>query len=179
MKLPEKKQQIIIASSAVIVICFVLFSYVPLAKAKKVLLEDRVEYSNENVKVSSQVELLPAISDQKSKLDSYVGNFDRKIPDSRQFAMLWEQMTETMKQHGLRDQSIHPGPQVEGEELICIPMSIECVGKPNQIFALFRSLESFERLVRVDTVELEKTGEADGGIRIKAGAKVYYRKVEE
>ena len=175
MKIPERKQQLILMSIAVMCVLFVLLSYIPLSNAKKSIYQDRIRYGNEHAVVSSQVEVLPLITEEKTRLERYVGNYESKIPSERKFASLWEQITDLMKEHGLKEQLIQPGEQIEGEELICIPISIQCSGKPNQVFALFRSLESFERLMRIDKLELSRSQSDEGQIDAKAQACVYYR----
>ena len=103
-----------------------------------------------------------------------VGKFSENIPSSRKFALLYDEITEIMKKHNLTEQLIQPGKETEGRNITSIPISIQCSGKLEDIFEFFKSIESFDRLIRIEKLEMVNKTDGDT-IKMKADAKVYYR----
>lgn len=179
MRCPEKQQLVIFSIALAIIAGFTVFRYLPLARETLAVRQAKADCALENSKIQTQIGQFSVVREQKANLEAAVGDYDAKIPDSRQFAALWEQISEVMNAHDLKDQQIKPGVEVEDGQLVCIPLSIQCSGRSGQIFALLRSLESFERLIRIDSLVI---GRLEGGkdeIKINADAKVFYRKIEE
>lgn len=179
MRCPEKQQLVIISVAVTIIAGFTVFSYLPLARETISSRQARADYTVENSKVSAQKGQLPLICEQKAQLQAVVGNYDEKIPQQRRFAALWEQISEVMNEHELKDQQIKPGDEIEDGQLVCIPLSIQCSGTSDQVFALLKSMEKFERVIRIDSIILGHLDGENDEIKINAEAKVFYGKNEE
>ena len=106
---------------------------------------------------------------------SVAGDFDRKIPKNRNFADLWDQIAKVMNRHNLQEQLVQPGTEIKGDELNCIPISIQCTGSHSQIFEFFKSLQKFDRLIRVESVTLTNDSDFTGRVKMDADANVYYQ----
>ncbi|WP_169853123.1 type 4a pilus biogenesis protein PilO [Anaerohalosphaera lusitana] len=177
MQMCERQQLLIIAVALGILGIFGAAIYAPLARQTMRLKTTKASVHDENGKVKSQIERIPSTVREKRELAAAVGDFEAKIPTERRFAQVWEQLAEVMNEEGLTDQLIQPGVEVKGkDELVCIPLSIECTGDLGQIYAFFRSLEELERLIRVDRLEISEDKDSDGKLKMTANAKIFYRR---
>ena len=60
-------------------------------------------------------------------------------------------------------------------QLCSIPLTLECKGSLEQIFAFFQSLENMDRLIRIEEVTLENDTDFNAVVKLKAKANVYYQ----
>jgi Tfp pilus assembly protein PilO len=175
MKFVEKQQLIILALAVSIIVGFVVFLYHPLAKQTKAIQQADAAQSATTAKVEAHNRQLPILREQAQALQRELHNYDKRIPQSRQFAVLWQQIADIMNQHSLKDQLVQPGTEIQGTELNCIPISIHCSGRLNQIFEFLKSLEKFERVIRIDQLQLKNDRDFTGWLKMSAEASVYYR----
>lgn len=179
MKLPEKEQLVIIGIAVVVVVGFAVFRYYPIASRSIGLKQVKATQMSEKARVHMQTLQLPVLCEEKDRLEKKLSNYDKKAPLKRNFSMLWEQITAEMNRLNLKEQKIEPGLELKGEELNCIPIKIECTGTLSQMFELFTSLEGFDRIIYIESIELTGGSQNTGQVKLNAGAKVYYRSVAE
>lgn len=179
MRYPEKQQVIIIAVGLIVTALFTVFRYIPIAKDNMLLKQAKAAHLDENTKVAAQIGQLPLVCEQKARLQQSIGNYDLKIPEKREFASLWEEISSLMNEHKLKDQQIKPGIETEDGRLVCIPITIECSGNTDQVFAFFRSLENVDRLLRIDSLEIQRLEGMHNAIKVNMTSKVYCRKNEQ
>jgi len=84
-----------------------------------------------------------------------------------------------MNKQNLKEQLVQPGSEIQSAEVNCIPINIECSGSLKQIFELFKSLNNFERLIRIESIRLINDKDFVGPLKMKVQASVYYRPTEE
>ena len=177
MKLFAKQQFIIILLAVVIVVGFVFLHFIPLARRTQEIKAAKLLYAQENLKVKDQAQRLPIIISKTEQLKTKIGDLDRKIPVVREFGSLWDQIAAVMKNCGLKEQQIKPETEVKSEDICIIPINIQCSGNLQEIFSFFRSLEGFERVVRIESLSMIGSGREDaiGEIKLTANANFYYR----
>ena len=174
MRFIDRQQLIIFIVAVMLFVGFGLFRYYPLIKQKSSIenLNDRQMVAVARAKTYGLQ--LPLLRRHIAAVRDKTKNYDAKIPESRQFAELWQQFASVMNKHNLEDQLVQPATEIKGSEVNCIPLNIECSGSLRQIFELFRSMQEFERLIRIESVKLINDKEFKGRLKMKAQASVYY-----
>ena len=175
MKLIEKQQIIILALALAIFAGFGLFRYYPLAKKRNAAQKTNMEHLVKIAETKAYSQQLPVLREKIDNLRNVAGDFDNKIPKNRNFANLWDQIAKVMNRHNLQEQLVQPGTEIKGKELNCIPISIQCSGYHTQIFEFFKSLQKFDRFIRVESVTLTNDSDFTGLIKMNADANVYYQ----
>jgi Tfp pilus assembly protein PilO len=175
----EKQQLVILTLAVVLFVGFGLCRYYPLAKQKK-----RIEKVNEQ-QIAAVAEAktysmqLPILRRHIKAMIEKTNDYDLKIPKNRHFAELWQQLASVMNEHNLKEQLVQPGSEIQSAEVNCIPINIECSGSLKQIFELFKSLNNFERLIRIESIRLINDKDFVKPLKMKVQASVYYRSTEE
>lgn len=175
MQFREKQQILIIVTAGVMVTGFVLFRYFPLRKKMKTVEKTRAAQALVINNGMAKNEQLPSLREEFEKLQIEVSNYERQIPDDRELGTFLHKIADLMNSHNLKGQFIEPGEEGEGEELNYIPVNMKCRGKLKQIFAFYKSLQSLERLVRIEEVKLLNENNFSGEINMQTRAVVYYR----
>ena len=175
MRFIEKQQLIIVALAVAIVAGFIIFRYLPLAKETQAIHNTQTDHLEENLKVKSQAQQLPIMVTKTDKLTAKVGDFDRKIPCVREFGSLCDRIAAVMVKCGLKDQVIQPQKEVMGKEICRIPINMQCSGNLREVFSFFKSLEDFERVIRIEDLSIVGDGKGRDQIKVTANANVYYR----
>jgi len=169
------KQQIIIIVVAVISLGgFGVLRYLPLASKTRSIKTAREQFQTGDEQVKIQARQLPVLNARIEQVKQQVGDYDNKIPFGRRFASLYDEIAAVMKKHNLSEQLIQPGSETVGQEISSIPISIKCSGRLKDVFEFFRSIESFERVIRIEKLEMKSELDQDI-VAVKAGAIVYYR----
>lgn len=148
--------------------------FYPLSRASTKLKSARAAQETATVKVDHYRTMLPSLREQATRLESATSAFDIRIPQSRQFADLWEQIADVMNRHQLKDQIVQPGNEIAGDDINCIPISIQCSGSMSQIFDMLNSLSSFERMIHLGKLDIVNDSKFSGDVRLTAEANVYY-----
>jgi len=179
MKYPEKQQVIIVVSAVVIIAGFCIFRCVPARKQSLALKQAKADGQSRQTANAAQAAQIPHLREKFQKMDDSIGNYDIKIPKSRNFAQLFEQIAGVMNECNLTDQLIQPDVEIEGDKLNCIPISIKCKGSLEQVFKLFGSLNDFDRLINIQSLKLTGDKDRSGIVEMAAEANVYYHPDEE
>jgi Tfp pilus assembly protein PilO len=175
MKFLQRKQIILIVLGCSIVAGFMMFLYFPFARQTKAVEQADAAQSAAAARVDARKRQLPILREKAEALARDLENYDRRIPQSREFAVLWRQIASVMNKHNLKDQLVQPAGETQGSQLNCIPISIRCSGRLDQIFGFLKSLEKLERVIRIEQFRLENDLDLKGWLRMDAEAKVYYR----
>jgi len=154
---------------------FVLFRYLPLRKKMKAVEKTRAAQTLVITKDMAKNEQLPSLIEEFEKLQSKVSNYERQIPADRELGTFLHKIADLMNSHNLKGQFVEPGEEVEGEELNYIPVNMKCRGRLKQIFEFYKSLQSLERLVRIEEVKLLNENNFSGEVNMQTQAVVYYR----
>lgn len=179
MRFLEKQQLIIVGVAAMLFLGFAVFRYYPLAKQKR-----RIERTNHEqilavTKAKTCSLQLPFLRRHIAAIKERTKDYEVKIPKDRQFAELWQQFASVMNKHNLKDQLVQPGTEIQGQKINRIPMTVECTGSLNQVFELFRSLQNFDRLIRIENMKLINNKDFAGPLKMEVQASVYYRDEEK
>jgi Tfp pilus assembly protein PilO len=171
----ERQQIVICVVAGVLIGGFILFRYLPLRKRIRTAGEARVAQDIVAGKALTQSGQLPLLREQLSKLQMAVGNYETKIPDHRNLGPFHHGIAELMNRHGLTDQLVRAGREVQGDGLNCIPVNMQCKGRLNQIFEFFKSLQTLDRLVRIEQVRLENSNDFGGRTNMEMKTVICYR----
>jgi Tfp pilus assembly protein PilO len=172
----EKKQQVVIfAIAAALAMVFVLFWYLPSYKRLKSLKQERAKLVMVADKAKNLKRQLPELKAQLVTLQQATANYEQRIPDYRGLGEFLHGITNLMNEHNLKDQQIQPGEEVKTGQLYCIPVSMKCKGRLVQLFEFYKSLQSFDRLVRIEQMELVNDGDFKGRLGMQTKASIYYR----
>lgn len=171
-----KRQQIVILILAgMLVADFALFAYLPLRRRMIAVKQKRALQTVGIAKASAQNAQLPSLKEQLAKLNRAVGDYERQVPTQRDIGVFLHRIADLMAEHNLREQLIQPGKEIEAEDLSCIPINMRCKGRLTEIFEFFNSLQSLDRLVRVEQVKLVNDRYFRGEASMETSAVVYYR----
>ena len=83
-----------------------------------------------------------------------------------------------MDSNHLSDQLVRPGDVSCDPEFCSIPLEIRCSGTFEDVFEFFRAMEQFERLIRMDEVQIRNNAEISGRLTLLAKARVFYQPSE-
>jgi hypothetical protein len=84
-------------------------------------------------------------------------------------------LPELANQCRLTDQLVQPGQPIETEQLGTIPLTLACSGTTQDIYAFFRTIEQWDRLIRFEQVELSNDNTFGGCVKLIAKARLYYQ----
>jgi Tfp pilus assembly protein PilO len=175
MRTLERQQVIIIAIAVTLGVGFVALRYKPLINRSVAIKNATNTQMIENLNIKKQTQSLLLLMAKKNKLDAQVGNYDAKVPQARKFAEIFQQVTDVMNQHGLKNQRIQPGTEIIADDIASIPVNMQCTGNLDQIFNMFKSIEDFQRVFRVDTISFSSDGNDPGQVTVDAKASIYYQ----
>jgi len=175
MKMPDKQQLVILCLSAVFALGFGIFHYVPVLREKRVISKEITDQRQLFEQVCSQSALLPELEREQKQLQQALMPFDRKIPHGRHFAKLWQQIADAMNQCNLTEQLVQPGEERKSEQVCSIPLTLECKGSLEQLFAFFEAIENMDRLIRIEEAIFENDSELNAVVKLTAKANVYYQ----
>jgi len=171
----ERKQILIIAAAVVMTGGFLLFRYLPLRGRMKEMEQLRAIQSASVTQQVIESGQLPILRKQLADLKATVGNYDARVPLSRSLGEFLQKVAGLMNEHNLVEQEIGPGTDVKSDGLNGVPVSIRCKGSLEQIFEFYGSLQSLDRLVRIERVQLVNDKNFSGQVKMEAETVIYYR----
>lgn len=175
MKYPEKRQVQIIGIAAAVIVGFGVLRFYPLVRRMTDIRQVRSAQDIAATQVREYTTGIPALRRQVGELRVSLSDYARRIPPGRQFADLWHRIADVMSRHNLQDQVVQPGSETTGPTVGCIPITIQCSGTLEQVFGFLKSLADFERVIRIDKLQLLNDADFSGRIKLSADAKVYYQ----
>lgn len=174
MKNIDKQQIIIIVVAVISIGGFGVIRYLPLAGKTRDIKAAREQFERGDLEIKAQARKIPVLNAKMEQIKIRVGDYDSKIPFGRGFASLYDDIAYVMEKHNLTDHLIEPFAETVGEEITSIPISIECSGRLKDVFEFFRSIENFDRLIRIEKLRMTSELEQDI-VAVRANAVVYYR----
>jgi Tfp pilus assembly protein PilO len=171
----KRQQTVICILAGMLVADFALFGYLPLRQRMRAVKQKRALQALAIAKASVQSGQLTMLKEQLLKLNRAVGNYERQVPRQRALGEFLHRIANLMDGHNLREQLIQPGKEIQADELRCIPVSMQCKGRSREIFGFLKSLQSLDRLVRIEQVKLVNDSEFSGEISMETSAVVYCR----
>jgi len=171
----ERKQWTIIGLAGLIVAGFALLRFYPLIRRAGEISHIRRVQETNVARIRECAVQLPALRRQVESLKLETADYDRKIPQSRQFAELWQQIAEIMNRYSLGDQIVQPGPENVGGKVNCIPITIQCTGTLEQAFGFIAALRGLERAVRIEKCHLTNENDFSGRLKMNAVAMVFHQ----
>jgi len=178
MKCPDRKQVILLAITAAVGAGSAMFGYLPIAHQKMVLRESMRRNALTLEQIRVQGRQLPDLEKKVEALEQKAVEFDEKAPRERQFAQLWQTITQIMNEHQLSNQLVQPGVEVRGEPVSRMELTLQCTGSFENVFELFRCLEQMDRLIRIESVKLNNDAEFSGQLNVQACASVYFQTID-
>ena len=171
----ERRQIVICIVAGAMVGGFVLFRYLPLQERMKSVERTKAAQMLAIAEASSEGMQLPALKEQLLKLQGLAGNYERQVPVGRDLGVFLHRITNLMNEHNLEGQLIQLGQEIEAGGLNCIPVDMQCKGRLAQLFEFYKSLQSMDRLIRIEQVKLESESDFSGEVSMQTQAVVYYR----
>jgi Tfp pilus assembly protein PilO len=153
---------------------FIFLKYLPLQRQIRAIELERtgIQHKVEQARIES--EKLPALNEEVAELQGLVVKYKLKIPANRDLGSFLQEVADLMNQHELTGQQIQPSTEIEVDELKCIPVSMKCKGRLEQLFEFYKSLQDMDRLVRIEHVRLDNEGDFNGKVSMETEAIVYY-----
>ena len=71
------------------------------------------------------------------------------------------------RQAGVRTRHFDPSPAIDREDLVQLPLAIECDGTFEQVFELLRRLESLSQLIWINSLQIHFDPSQQGDWRCK------------
>ena len=174
------KQQFIILGLSVVILCgFVIFQFIPVIRQKHAIRVGMAQQDQLSEMICSQSVLLPELKHQAKQIQGKLIPFTKKVPQDRQFAQLWQRIADVMNECKLTDQLVQPGEELKSYQLCSIPLTLECRGSVEQLFAFFQAMENMDRLVRFEEVKFENDSDFKAIVKLNAKANVYYQSDDE
>lgn len=175
MKDNHKKQLLMLIAMIAATVALGGWQYYPIHRQKGEIRRTLEAQTMTMDQIREKCGRLPFLYREVLELEPRALEYDRRLPSDRQFALLWQQIAEIMNRNRLSDQLVRPGEQVCEEEICMIPLSIECTGTFEQIFGFFRDLETFDRLIRMEEIQLKNDKDLSGRLNLSARAQVFYQ----
>jgi Tfp pilus assembly protein PilO len=174
MQIREGRQIVILCLVGAMITGFVFFRYLPLRVKMRAIEHSRQEHqaliSRASIESQKFLEYEQELEQLKWKMEDY----DIRIPANRDIGGFLQKITSLMDEHHLVEQYVQPGKEIQVDGLKCIPVSMKCKGRLEQIFGFFRSLQKLDRAIRIERVELLNDVEFNGDVKMQTDASIYY-----
>lgn len=170
-----KTQVALIIISAGLIILFFTMVYLPMNAQINVF---RSKCRNTGMyiqKVNAQTDRIQELDKKLKELNERMTIYERLVPESRNLGQFLQDMAALMDNYELKDQYIKPGTETNVLKLKCIPVDMKCKGKLKQLFDFYKSLESMDRLIRIESVRFVNDKNFNGEITMETKAAVFYR----
>jgi Tfp pilus assembly protein PilO len=172
----EKRQQItIFVIGATLVAVFVLLWYLPTYRRLKALKQAKYQQTVPAARLANLRSEFPALRSELLKLQEATDNCEQQIPGERGLGEFLHGIADLMNEHNLKEQQIQPGEEIKSGDLYRIPIDMKCKGRLAELFEFYKSLQGFDRLVRIEQVKLINDSGYNGQLSMQTKASIYYR----
>lgn len=175
MKSGEKKQ-LYIALAIILLTGLFLVQYVPTVKKARAYETANLELVAANAESAARFQGLPTLYEDINRLRGQVKDYDAKVPQGRFQGVFLEKLATVMQGYGLGKLVIQPGTESVKNKLGCIPVTISCNGKTEQIFNFLKSMEKFKRIINIERADFKNDKNFDGRVSMRIEAKIFYVK---
>lgn len=171
----DKQQTVLLAAALLLAAGFGAFRYMPLLRQRQAM-DVLMEQNNQTLEqIHIQTTRLPELIEELEEKRIQAAAFDTQIPADKSFAQLWGRFAELMNQCRLTDQLVQPGSPRESDQIGSIPLTIACSGSMQDLYAFFTAIEQWDRLIRLEEVELINDSGFNGRVKLNAKAELYYQ----
>jgi Tfp pilus assembly protein PilO len=171
----EKQQLGIFAAVIVMIAVFALLQYQPLRSRALAVEQIKAIQLSAGTKTETQIKNLPTLKSQLKEMQAKVGDYNAKVPDERRLGVFLQEIADVMNKHNLSEQMVQPDSEMQAGNISCIPVRMQCSGSLQQIFEFLKSLQTVERLVRIEQVQLKNDQNMNGIVTMAAKGNIYYR----
>jgi Tfp pilus assembly protein PilO len=172
----RKRPQLSIYIIAVILVAdFVLFGYLPSHQRLQSIKQAKTDQLLAIARASAESKQLPALKEQLQKLQKAACDYEMSVPAQQSLGEFLQRIAALMTEHNLSDQLVAPGAEIPAAGLNCIPVDVKCKGRLAQLFEFYKQLQSMDRLIRIEHVELENDPDFTGKVNMLTKAVIYYR----
>lgn len=179
MYIRNKQQIMIFAIAALMIIAFAGGIYLPLSKESKAVSSQRDLQLLMINDAAQQNNKLDELKSQLETLRSQIRIQQSSIPEELQLGQFLQTLASLMNQYDLQEQFVKPGQERKAEQLWCVPIVIRCKGRLLQIYDFFKSLQSLERLIRIEAVTLSNSADMTGHLTMEMKAVIFYRDTKD
>lgn len=171
----QRKQIVIGLTAAVIIVCCLVFVHIPMN------LKVRAFRSRQGVaelfvrQVEAQSGRLSQMAGQRDELSRQVEKYESSVPQGRNLGEFLQVIAALMDKYELKDQSVKPENEIAADRINCIPIDMHCRGKLARLFEFYKSLQSLDRLVRIEKLKLENDRDLTGEVSMETRAIIFYR----
>ena len=116
---------------------------------------------------------MPQLKAELEQLEMDAANYEARVPSTTQLGVFLQEMADVMNVCHLKGHLIEPGKEIKTNRLNCIPVNIKCTGKLKQIFDFFKSIENFDRAIRIESVQLSNDRDFTGEVKMKTRLYIY------
>lgn len=171
----DKQPTVLVAAVLLLAAGFGIFRYLPLLRQRQAMDETIAQNHMTLQNIQTQKIRLPELTEQFERMQARSAAFNAGIPAGRSFGELWRQIADLMNQYNLTDQLVQPAQPIETEQLGVIPLTLACTGRMRDIYAFFRAIEQWDRLIRFEQVEFTNDSAFSGSVKLNAKAQLYYQ----
>jgi Tfp pilus assembly protein PilO len=170
------RQQIgIVVAVVTLTAIFAILQYRPLRSQAHAMQQVKAAQLSACEKTEAEIKNLPALRGQLKATLVKIGNYDAKIPRQRNLGAFLQEIADAMNKYNLDEQMVQPDNEIELDGIACIPVRIQCRGSLEQVFGFFRSLQTMERLIRIEQTQLKGDSTFSGMVTVVARGDIYYR----
>lgn len=171
----ERKQTVAIAAAMVMVGVFVFFWFLPLRDKARAVKQRQAQQHGIISSARKKAVQLSKINETLSELRSEVSGYDLKIPARADLGQFLGKIASLMDEHRLTEQMIEPQHPIQTEKLNCIPVTMKCKGRLEQVRAFYESLQELDRMVRIEEFKLSNDRELTGVVTMETEAVIYHK----
>lgn len=170
-----KQQAWVYVVGCLFVADFAFYGYLPAHRRLQSLHELQRQNARLVETAQSQQQALPGLRRTLEATEEAVAHYDQSIPVGRSLVSFQRQITDMMTENALTDQVIVPQSEVQADELVCIPVRMNCKGSLEGVFGFCRALRTMDRLVRIENLRLKNDTNYTGQISLEAETVIFYR----
>ncbi len=171
----ERQQLTICLIAAVLGGVFLVGRYLPLRRAMSEIRQEKAVRTMEIAQSAADQRQLSVLRHKIEALEADVESYESGITDRRALGVFLSRIASLMNEHGLEDQNVTPGEEITAGKLQCIPVEIKCKGRLVHMFEFFQHLQTLERFVRIEKVELINDESMSGRVNMKTQAVIFHR----
>lgn len=172
--LQQRQQVLICALAAVLVLGFVFVRYLPLKKNLKAVRSEIAEAQTSVDNFWIQQKQLPVLKEQLLSMQQKAQDYENLVPEQRNLGDFLQQMANLKNKHNLSEQLIQPGSEIKASALNCIPLDMKCKGTLVQMFEFYKSLQSLDRQIRIESLMLDNESDFSGQLSMETKMMIYY-----
>lgn len=171
----NKHQIIIFVSVLAMVAVFGAVVYLPIHKKANEVRSQREILELMINDASMKAEQLQQLARQLEMMRFETKLNQSYIPEELQLGQFLQTIASLMNQYSLQEQFVKPGQERKIEQLYCVPIDIRCKGRLSQMYEFFKSLQTLERIVRIENVTFSNSPDLNGQLSMETKAVIFFK----